>query len=235
MDRVTETAPGPMQSAQAPGPPVGPQVIFAVDAHCVCTLSTGPGLAALGVEPGQLVGLNLYELYGDDAHAQESLRRALSGEAFSTETPFHGRTLSVFYQPAFGPDGEVTGAIGVSTDVTEQRRVEAEVRAARERATLLADLSAVLNREVHELDSLLHQVARSAAQGFRRLRCRISRPRIHSPTRRSQPERVSVLAHDDAIGQSVARLLARRSHRAPCRRLRSQRRIHHSHPSPLLG
>jgi PAS domain S-box-containing protein len=91
------------------------------------------------------------------------LHRVLSGESFSTETPFHGRTLSVFYQPTFGPDGELTGAIGVSTDVTDQRRVEAEVRAARERATLLADLSAVLNREVLDLDSLLAHVARAAA------------------------------------------------------------------------
>lgn len=155
-----------MQTITEEAPPVGPQVIFAVDADCTCTLSIGPGLAALGVEPGQLVGLNLFDVYGDDPHARESLRRALAGEQFSDETPFHGRVLSVFYQPLLGPDGEVTGAIGVSTDVTEQRRVEAEVRAARERATLLADLSAVLNREVLDLHGLLRQVARSAATGL---------------------------------------------------------------------
>ena len=162
MERSTEVAPEPPGVA-GPNPPVGPQVIFAVDADCVCTLSTGPGLAALGVEPGELVGLNLLDVYRDDPDAQASLRRAISGESFSTEAPFHGRTLAVFYQPTFGPDGEVTGAIGVSTDVTDQRRVEAEVRAARERATLLGDLSAVLNREVLDLDGLLRQVARSAA------------------------------------------------------------------------
>lgn len=146
------------------GPPVGPHVIFAIDADCVCTLSVGPGLAALGVEPGQLVGQNLLEVYGGDEDGQESLLRVLAGETFSTETLFHGRTLAVFYQPMLGPDGTVTGAVGVSTDVTEQRRVEAEVRAARERALLLADLSAVLNRDVHDLGSLTRQVARSAAE-----------------------------------------------------------------------
>lgn len=155
-----------METATEELPPVGPQVIFAVDADCTCTLSIGPGLAALGVEPGQLVGLNLFEVYGDDALAVASLQRVLAGEVFSSERLFHGRTLSVYYQPMFGPAGEVTGAIGVSTDVTEQRRVEAEVRAARERATLLADLSAVLNREVLDLDGLLRQVARSAATGI---------------------------------------------------------------------
>ena len=159
---VTHDRPGDART----DPPVGPQVIFAVDADGMCTLSTGPGLAALGVEPGQLVGLNLFDVYRDDPHAQASLHRVLSGESFSTETPFRGRTLSVYYQPTFGPDGAVTGAIGVSTDVTEQRRAEAEVRAARERATLLADLSAVLNREVLDLDALLRQVARSAATGL---------------------------------------------------------------------
>ncbi len=165
MESPAEVAHDPTAGAR-PSPPVGPQVIFAVDADCVCTLSTGPGLAALGVEPGQLVGLNLMDVYSDDPHAQASLHRVLSGESFSTETPFHGRTLAVFYQPTFGPDGAVTGAIGVSTDVTEQRRIEAEVQAARERATLLAELSAVLNREVLDLDALLRQVARSAATGL---------------------------------------------------------------------
>ncbi|MFP5252352.1 MAG: PAS domain-containing protein [Actinomycetes bacterium] len=137
-----------------------------MDADCICTLSTGPGLAALGVEPGQLVGLNLLEVYSSDQHAQESLRRVLSGETFSTETPFRGRMLSVFYQPTWGPDGEVTGAIGVSTDVTEQRRIEAEVQGARERETLLSDLSAVLNREVLDLRSLSRQVARSVVEAL---------------------------------------------------------------------
>lgn len=160
VDEASEVGP-----ARPGDSPVGPQIIFAVDADCVCTLSVGQGLAALGLEPGQLVGLNLFEVYRDDPHATASLRRALAGESFTDETPFHGRILSVYYLPTLGPGGEVAGAIGVATDVTEQRRVEAEVRAARERATLLADLSNVLGREVLDLDSLLREVTRSAATG----------------------------------------------------------------------
>lgn len=163
VDGSVGTLPADAGTAPPPEPPIGPQVIFAVDAECVCTLSTGPGLAALGIEPGQLVGSNFLELYRDDPHVMQSLRRVLAGETFSTEIDFQGRLLAVFYQPTFGSDGEVTGAIGVSTDVTEQRRVEAEVHAARGRATLLADLSGVLNREVLDLETLTRQVARSAA------------------------------------------------------------------------
>lgn len=148
------------------GPSVGPHVIFAMDAGGVCTLSMGPGLAALGVEPGQLVGENLLEVYREDQHVHASLRRVLAGESFDTETVFHGRTLSVFYQPTYDTDGAVTGAVGVSTDVTEQRRVEAEVRAAREQATLLADLSEVLNRDVLDLSSLVEHVARAVAEAM---------------------------------------------------------------------
>ena len=156
----------PLESDVETAPPVGPQVIFAVERDGTCTMSVGQGLAALGVEPGQLVGSNLFDVYRDDAHAQASLHRVLNGETFSTESDFQGRTLSVYYQAVFGPDGSVTGAVGVSTDVTEQRRVEAEVRAARERATLLADLSGVLNREVLDLEALLRQVVRSAGAGL---------------------------------------------------------------------
>lgn len=153
-----------MRQASENGPPVGPQVIFGVDVDGRCNLSVGPGLGMLGLRPGELVGQDLFALYGDDPSAVEALRRVLAGEAFSVEREFGGRLLSIYYHPVRDAEGAVTGALGVATDVTEQRRTEAERQASRERATLLADLSAALTRKVLDLEALLRLAVRSVTE-----------------------------------------------------------------------
>jgi PAS domain S-box-containing protein len=147
-----------------PGPAVGPQIIFGFDATGCCTLSTGSGLKDLGLKPGELVGQNLFDLYRNEPASLASIRRVLSGEAFTVERAFQHRRLWVDYQPVRDAEGRVTGAMGVTTDVTEQRRIEHEARAGRARASLLADLSASLSREVADPEALLRVAIRSVTE-----------------------------------------------------------------------
>jgi PAS domain S-box-containing protein len=58
----------------------------------------------------------------------------------------------------------VTGALGVATDVTEQRRIEEEVRAARARERLLADLAIALTREGLDPQALLAVAVRAVTE-----------------------------------------------------------------------
>ncbi len=139
---------------------VGPQVIFAFDATGICTLSAGPGLEALGLRPGQLVGENLFTLYGASSSTVDSMRRVLSGESLTMERERHGRILAVTYEPLYASDGTVTGAVGVSTDLTTERENEDAARIAREHATALADLSTILTREVQDPDALIDDAVR---------------------------------------------------------------------------
>ena len=140
---------------------VGPHAIFGLDTSGVCTHSTGPALTYLGLRPGELVGTNLFELYRHDAVNVAALRRVLAGESFSLEREFVGRLLSTYFEPVRDPDGTVTGALGVTTDITEQRRLEGLLRAARQRAGLLADVSAALSRDLLDPDALLRTTVRS--------------------------------------------------------------------------
>ncbi len=158
-----------MRQADEYGPGVGPQVIFGIDDTGRCTLSVGAGLEALGLAPGELVGKNLFALYGHDARAVEALHRVLAGQTFSVEREFDGRRLWVYYEPVRDAAGTVTGALGVSTDVTEQRRIEGEARDARERAGLLAALSQALNREVLDPEALLSVAVRSMTEAVAEL------------------------------------------------------------------
>jgi PAS domain S-box-containing protein len=143
------------------GPVVGPQVIWSMDSHGVCTMSTGPGLTDLGVLPGELEGQNLFDVYARDPEALEHLRRVLAGERFTAERPFGNRVLSLFYEPVWADAGTVVGAIGVSTDVTEQRRLEQQARAARERSAALAELSAAFSREILDPAALFRVAVRA--------------------------------------------------------------------------
>ncbi|MGO4340755.1 PAS domain-containing sensor histidine kinase [Pedococcus sp. 2YAF34] len=121
---------------------VGPQVVFGMDANGTCTTSVGPGLAALGFAPGELVGQNLREVYRDDPLGTEALDAALSGERYHGEREYLGRRLALYFEPIHDEAGVLTGAVGIATDVTEQRRAEAQARAqARRTLELAADLS----------------------------------------------------------------------------------------------
>lgn len=143
------------------GPVVGPHVVWSTDSDGVCTLSTGPGLEDLGVRPGELEGQNLFEVYRQDQEAVAHLRRVLAGEQFAVERPFGNRILSVSFQPVWSDAGTVMGAFGVTTDVTDQRRLEREARASRHRVAALAELSAALTREILDPEAMFRAAIRA--------------------------------------------------------------------------
>ena len=140
---------------------LGPQVIFMIDSQGCCTLSVGPGLDALGYGQNELVGADLYEFY-PDAPSHELLDRVLDGETFTVERLVHGRALWTFWQPLLATDGSVTGAIGVTTDMTDHQRIQAEAETARRRVSALADLSDALALNVDDLETMLVVAVRSA-------------------------------------------------------------------------
>ncbi|GAB3444836.1 hypothetical protein GCM10027517_25050 [Phycicoccus ginsengisoli] len=125
------------------GVDVGPQIIFGMDATGRCTLSVGPGLAAIGLGPNELLGQNFFDVYRDDPLATEAVTRALAGERFSGEREFRGRRLAMHFEPLFDDDSRLTGAAGVTTDVTDQRAREAAAAADRRR---IEDLASDLSR-----------------------------------------------------------------------------------------
>jgi len=105
-----------------------PIVLFALDRDGIFTLSEGKGLAALGLEPGQVVGQSVYELYREAPRILENVRRAMGGEEVTAVVEFAGLSFETCYTPLMDARGEVTGVIGVATDVTDRRRLEDQLR-----------------------------------------------------------------------------------------------------------
>ncbi|MBI1876816.1 MAG: HAMP domain-containing protein [Chloroflexi bacterium] len=111
-----------------------PIILFALDKEGRFTLMEGKGLEALQVEPEQAIGTSVFEIYREMPHVVENMQRALAGEAFYATVEVRGFTFESWYAPVYDQNGEINGLIGVSTDITERKRVEAELQKAKEAA-----------------------------------------------------------------------------------------------------
>ena len=101
-----------------------PVLLFMMDRAGVVTAADGALHTTLLSESGGMIGRSLFEAYKDIPVIIENVRRALAGEIVSYSVDVHGLTLDVWIGPVRDAAGQVTGAIGVGTDVTEARRLQ---------------------------------------------------------------------------------------------------------------
>lgn len=111
-----------------------PIVLFALDRDGVFTLSEGQGLKNLGLEPGEVVGVSVFDFYADHEQIRAACRRALAGEELLSSVEVDGRFFETWYTPLRDSRGNLVGTLGVSTDVTSRHVAE---RALREQEALL--------------------------------------------------------------------------------------------------
>lgn len=109
-----------------------PAVLWVVDRDLRFVSSQGSGLAAVGLQPGEGVGSTLFEYLKTDDPTHLPIActlRALKGEESSFEMPWRRRLFETHVRPLRDDKGNITGAFGISTDVTERRHAERALRA----------------------------------------------------------------------------------------------------------
>lgn len=116
-----------------------PVILFAADQYGTVTLCEGMALHKLGKVPGQSVGQSLFEMYAKYPPLIESIRRALSGEEFSSVEELHelGLCFETHWAPLRSEEGRLCGVIAVAVDVSERSRND---RAREEAETLYRSL-----------------------------------------------------------------------------------------------
>jgi diguanylate cyclase (GGDEF)-like protein/PAS domain S-box-containing protein len=109
-----------------------PVILFAVNQDGVLTLSEGKGLEALGLKPGEAVGLSVFDMFPHVQGMAENIHHALEGEAFTRTEELAGLTFETHCAPLRDGNGQVSGLIGVAIDISERQRTEEALRESEE-------------------------------------------------------------------------------------------------------
>ncbi len=114
-------------------------VIFQLDPEGRFMLSEGRGLALLGLQPGQVIGLSALEMYRESPSTLAALKKALAGEACRAYLEVRGLVFDTSLSPVLGEGGLVESVIGVSTDVTDRERARRSLQESEQKFRDLLD------------------------------------------------------------------------------------------------
>ncbi|MBL6946764.1 MAG: EAL domain-containing protein, partial [Rhodospirillales bacterium] len=103
-----------------------PIVLFALDADGVFTLSEGKGLGSLGLEPGEIVGQSVFEVYKDYPYILRCVRQALEGSVVQASVEVGDQVFDCTYSPVKDEDDCISGVIGVAANITGKRNSHRE-------------------------------------------------------------------------------------------------------------
>ena len=101
-----------------------PLVTFVINPDGIFTLSEGKGLEKLGLKPGQIVGLSVFDFYKGYPLILNDIKEALAGKSIRSEIVLPGVVFDVFYTPVFDEKGILIEVIGVANDITERKYAE---------------------------------------------------------------------------------------------------------------
>ena len=99
-----------------------PMILWSIDQDGIITLSEGRRLTLLGLKPGELVGQSAFGVLNANDQRNENIRRALAGEITYSTTRIGDAILETQYIPLQDDEDQITGLIGISSDVTEREQ-----------------------------------------------------------------------------------------------------------------
>jgi PAS domain S-box-containing protein len=141
-----------------------PLITFAINKDGIFTLSEGKVLEKLGLMPGQVVGLSVFDLYKDYPVIIDSVKKALAGQSSRCEIAVMGTVFDSLYSPVFDENGKVIQVIGVSNDITERKQAEQAFIENQRLSTIGEMASAVAHDFNNALQSILGNIEFSMLQ-----------------------------------------------------------------------
>jgi len=102
-------------------------ILYVLDTDLRFRLSRGRGLDLLDLGQDQILGMSLHDFLVTDDPDHPMIarhRRVLAGETLRFETERDGIVFSTIVSPIKDAQGKIVGAVGVSLDITERKRME---------------------------------------------------------------------------------------------------------------
>ena len=123
-----------------------PVILWAVDPAGKFTFFDGLVLRTLGLESTSVIGHTIAEVWrdapaDDRAQMQNSLQRALTGAEASHTLTAEDFTFDSHYAPLRDLDGQIIGVIGVSINISGQKRAERALHQSEERYRLISEVT----------------------------------------------------------------------------------------------
>ncbi|MDO9510617.1 MAG: PAS domain S-box protein [Bacteroidales bacterium] len=100
------------------------EIIYLIDKNGIFLLSEGKGLSKLGLKPGQVVGMSVFELYKDYPLMLNEMRKAFKGETVYLEVEVEGIHFRNWYSPYLNNEGEIIGLMGLSVNISKRVQTE---------------------------------------------------------------------------------------------------------------
>ncbi|MGB9244894.1 MAG: PAS domain S-box protein [Candidatus Acidiferrales bacterium] len=110
-----------------------PAVLWTVDRDLRFTSALGAGFARLKIKPDELLGMSLLDYFetADQTFLPiASHRRAVAGEPMTFHVEWKGGSYACHVEPLRDSDGQVSGAICMSLDITDRKQLEEQLRQA---------------------------------------------------------------------------------------------------------
>jgi len=101
-----------------------PVILFRIDRDGIFTESQGQALEKMGLEPGEVVGQSVFDLYADYPDILDDIEAALDGERQRSAVEMGDVGFETEYRPVTDDDGEVREVVGVSFDITDRMAYE---------------------------------------------------------------------------------------------------------------
>ncbi|MEG4404580.1 PAS domain S-box protein [Microcoleus sp. MON2_D5] len=128
-----------------------PIFLWATDREGKLTLAAGKGLENLGLKLGATVGLSIFEVYSSQPDILENIAQVLAGNDRTWNVRERHFLHEIRSSALRDGNGEVVGAVGVSTEITEREQLIATLETAnQELQERLQQQTAVFNAALAE-------------------------------------------------------------------------------------
>ncbi len=129
-----------------------PIILFALDVSGNFTLFEGKGVENLGVDKTRMIGKSIHTYSKIFPEVVDSFERTIKGEEVNITHEFQEKFFQSYYSPIRNSENEIIGIIGVSTDITDHKRVEEELK----KAKILAEETAMIKEQF--LANMSHEI-----------------------------------------------------------------------------
>jgi rsbT co-antagonist protein RsbR len=125
-----------------------PLIVCGYDRDGHFTFQDGKKLADAGLVPGQFLGKNVFDLYGENPESARLMRLTLAGEPMHHVGEAHNVRWETWYLPVREGDHDVTGMISATADASEamlreqalETKVERKQRVIRDLSTPIIEI-----------------------------------------------------------------------------------------------